>query len=682
MLRTALAALTPFALIALIQFARFSNSETPWERVKARARAAASAAMKMDPGPAKPFYPSELTPTVSNGTATQEMPLDALARPAAMISAGESVAQPASEAEVVKERRDVARDYPPPKLSRKPLLDGSKNYLPVPNAESSDADDLAWRKSVVKGTTRCPPNRRPFHTILTAQQSLYQQWQTKIFYYHFKKAQAAGGPCTEMVGFTRLLAGRGDNLMESIPTVAIGEVGHDKTRGFMVINRPWTLQEFVKRAEFSERIKEDYVYIAETDHLLLKDIPNRATPELNVAFFFPYMSPVPAQQSAVVKRYYTGDHLDVQPVGGSPAIMHVNNLKKLAPLWFDLSVELKADREADRAFGWVLEMWGYSLACARLGVKHFVWQQLQIEPSSAWHQDVSAEDPFIYHYTFGVEYSREGVPVVGSVGEWSLDKRHYFGAAPPDKLEPPPACAQECAWTWWRMFSEAIGNLSANGQWYDKVGQNTNAFAFRQHASFQLGTLGKAIVSMGPWKIGSGEVFFYRRGTAFSTWGSGTWTQLGDTTVELTLCKAHKLDFDSASSPRKFTYESGTKQGGLRDLSDTYGSPWADAENAVVAKVLGEGPWRFNDREPLSFLWGGVLDTPWGRGKYAPIPSSDDLQLTMPTGAYRMTLTGCYTFKATRDSVFSSGSVLKGWIPMKGVSMEYTHWRGPWRCDV
>ena len=42
---------------------------------------------------------------------------------------------------------------------------------------------------------------------------------------------------------------------------------------------------------------------------------------------------MPNQQASVVKRYFDGNHLDVQPVGGSPAIMHVDNLKKVtAPL--------------------------------------------------------------------------------------------------------------------------------------------------------------------------------------------------------------------------------------------------------------------------------------------------------------------------------------------------------------
>ena len=52
---------------------------------------------------------------------------------------------------------------------------------------------------------------------------------------------------------------------------------------------------------------------------------------------------------------------DPNQVGPSPAIMHVSNLRKLAPLWYELSVQMKADREADGAFGWMLEMWGYSI---------------------------------------------------------------------------------------------------------------------------------------------------------------------------------------------------------------------------------------------------------------------------------------------------------------------------------
>ena len=188
--------------------------------------------------------------------------------------------------------RPTQDKWPPATRSSKLLIDGSPNWLPVPNAEGDNPDDMAWRRLVREDSSEpCPSGRKPYHTILTAQASLYQEWQTKIFYYHFRKAQRAGGRCTEMVGFTRLLAGRADGLMSIMPTVAVPEVGHDKTRGFPVINRPWSILKFLETPDWKERIVEDYVYIAETDHLLLRDMPNRATPELNVAFFFPYMSP-------------------------------------------------------------------------------------------------------------------------------------------------------------------------------------------------------------------------------------------------------------------------------------------------------------------------------------------------------------------------------------------------------
>ena len=40
-----------------------------------------------------------------------------------------------------------------------------------------------------------------------------------------------------MTGFTRLLAGAPDGLMDYMPTVAVPAAAHSVTRGFPVINR-------------------------------------------------------------------------------------------------------------------------------------------------------------------------------------------------------------------------------------------------------------------------------------------------------------------------------------------------------------------------------------------------------------------------------------------------------------
>ena len=144
-------------------------------------------------------------------------------------------------------------------------------------------------------------------------------------------------------------------------------------------------------------------------------------------------------------------------------------------------------------------MWGYSIACARVGVKHYVWQQIQIEPSATWHQNVTVEAPYIYHYTFGVEYSIDGIPFVGAVGEWSLDKRHYFGAPPPKNMAEPPMCAEECAWVWWHSFNEATRALGP--MWPSQSGGDTRSFRHGAGGGMDSTPIGKALPLVGPWVI-------------------------------------------------------------------------------------------------------------------------------------------------------------------------------------
>ena len=53
----------------------------------------------------------------------------------------------------------------------------------------------------------------------------------------------------------------------------------------------------------------------------------------------------------------------------------------------------------------------------------------------------------------------DGLPVT-TIGDWSLDKRHYMGSYPPRALEPPPKCAGKAAATLTALFNEASGNIS------------------------------------------------------------------------------------------------------------------------------------------------------------------------------------------------------------------------------
>ncbi|KAI4383916.1 hypothetical protein MLD38_009701 [Melastoma candidum] len=60
----------------------------------------------------------------------------------------------------------------------------------------------------------------PFHIALTATDSPYSKWQSRIMYYWYKKKKDL--PSSDMGGFTRILhSGNPDNLMDEIPTVVV-----------------------------------------------------------------------------------------------------------------------------------------------------------------------------------------------------------------------------------------------------------------------------------------------------------------------------------------------------------------------------------------------------------------------------------------------------------------------------
>lgn len=49
-------------------------------------------------------------------------------------------------------------------------------------------------------------------------------------------------------------------------------------------------------------------------------------------------------------------------------------------------------------------------------------------------------DPFyLLHYTYGMDYTKEGKFTPGKYGDWRFDKRTYAGLPPPRNLGEPPA---------------------------------------------------------------------------------------------------------------------------------------------------------------------------------------------------------------------------------------------------
>uniref|UniRef100_A0A7N2LEA0 Hydroxyproline O-arabinosyltransferase-like domain-containing protein n=1 Tax=Quercus lobata TaxID=97700 RepID=A0A7N2LEA0_QUELO len=126
----------------------------------------------------------------------------------------------------------------------------------------------------------------PFHIALTATDAPYSKWQCRIMYYWYKKQKELPG--SEMGGFTRILhSGNPDNLMDEIPTMVVDPLPSGLDRGYVVLNRPWAFVQWLQKAT----IEEEYILMAEPDHIFIKPLPNLARVGYPAAFPFFYIKP-------------------------------------------------------------------------------------------------------------------------------------------------------------------------------------------------------------------------------------------------------------------------------------------------------------------------------------------------------------------------------------------------------
>jgi len=484
----------------------------------------------------------------------------------------------------------------------------------------------------------CASERRPFHTVLTSSSGTYQAWQCRIMYHHYKLQQAVD-PCGEMGALTRLLTtwnGLGDHLMEEIPTIVVKEMS---SFGYVVVNRPHSMVQLLQHPKFMERIVEEYVYIAETDHILLRPLPNLATASTPAAFNFGYM--VPWGQAKIVDKFVPGLGGKTDPVGPSPVIIHIEQFKKVVQPWFDFTIRIMKDHEAVQALGWVREMWGYCIAAASLGIQHRVLDAFQFEGGSignrerrlAWPVLPTPVTPdrfdmpyYVFHYTYGVEYSREGLPMELQVGEWSLDKRHYMGSAPPRQLVAPPACAHDRAHVLRALYNNASASIASwpgGGQQLDmfrRVQLRSEASEYWSHPT-SAGLLGT-----GPWLFAGAtphgayrleKVWFLAHGWMHSSKGYGRWQPASESAVTIEICNM-RLTVTTATGEGEWALLAEGKEIARLKAKPVEVKVWQTTVAEMPSSNLGRrvtatGPYQGSRSGWLMLLRGGVLQA---IGKY------------------------------------------------------------------
>ncbi|KAF4346617.1 hypothetical protein G4B88_023089 [Cannabis sativa] len=266
-------------------------------------------------------------------------------------------------------------------------------------------------------------SKSKYHVALTATDAPYSQWQCRIMYYWYKVMKDKPG--SDMGKFTRVLhSGTPDNLMEEIPSFVVDPLPQGLDRGYIVLNRPWAFVQWLEKAT----IEEEYILMAEPDHIFANPLPNLAKGNHPAAYPFFYIKP--AENEKIIRKFYpeeNGPVNNVDPIGNSPVIIKKSILEEIAPTWVNVSLRMKDDPETDKAFGWVLEMYAYAVASALHGVRHILRKDFMLQPP--WDLEVGKR--FIIHYTYGCDYNLKGELTYGKIGEWLVLYRKNLSLPPP-----------------------------------------------------------------------------------------------------------------------------------------------------------------------------------------------------------------------------------------------------------
>ncbi|KAI3717239.1 hypothetical protein L1987_68727 [Smallanthus sonchifolius] len=253
--------------------------------------------------------------------------------------------------------------------------------------------------------------------------------------------------------FTRILhSGQPDNLMEEIPTFVVDPLPSGLDKGYVVLNRPWAFVQWLKRAT----VEEDYIFMAEPDHIFVNPLPNLARGIIPAGYLFQYI--MPSENEKIIRKYFpqeNGPVTNVDPIGNSPVIIRKDLLEKIAPTWMNVSLRMKNDPETDEAFGWILEMYAYAVASALHGVTHILREDFMLQPPF----DTEIGKRFIIHYTYGCDFNMKGELTYGTIGEWRFDKRSHLRRPPPRNISMPPPGVPESVVTLVKMVNEATANI-------------------------------------------------------------------------------------------------------------------------------------------------------------------------------------------------------------------------------
>ncbi|KAK6155251.1 hypothetical protein DH2020_009499 [Rehmannia glutinosa] len=250
------------------------------------------------------------------------------------------------------------------------------------------------------------------HTLFSVECQNYFDWQTVGLMHSFRKAQQPG-PITRLLSCTEEQKKKYKG-MDLAPTLDVPSMSrHPKTGDwYPAINKPAGVVHWLKHSKDAENV--DWVVILDADQIIRGPIiPWELGAEKGkpVAAYYGYL----VGCDNILAKLHTKHPEFCDKVGGL-LVMHIDDLRALAPMWLSKTEEVREDRAHYATnytgdiyeAGWISEMYGYSFGAAEVGLRHKISDNLMIYPGYVPREGV---EPILMHY---------GLPF--SVGNWSFSK--------------------------------------------------------------------------------------------------------------------------------------------------------------------------------------------------------------------------------------------------------------------
>ena len=259
-----------------------------------------------------------------------------------------------------------------------------------------------------------------YHTTIP-----YADYQMRIAYATYEMIQKMPGGDRHKA-FTRILHRTPrdpDPLADEIQTFRADPLQPecDDWCEYPVSDRANAVKQFWEYAKKNKMLNEDWYYMIESDYVFMKPLEIPKTPKNDEAYgyFFHYINPT-AHPHEMAVLYPWGDATSVAHSGPAPVLMSLDNWIKVTEDWETMAALIESKADITERLGWVREMYGFSIAMAKNGIKFITEQGAENRFISEPPGMDTLGNSHAFHYTLATIFK-----TLDDKDVWGYDKRFH-----------------------------------------------------------------------------------------------------------------------------------------------------------------------------------------------------------------------------------------------------------------